>query len=234
MAERPLYVELVEESFKPRRWTNRANAVVFLLSYVFVGALRTFDPRGFYFYVLIFVLALALTFEKVRGTKRSLLELKDLRLREIAPQIPTGVGLGLLVAGSIVALGGGSLTLRISDWVAVLAVMANYYFVVAPIESLLQSWVWVQTLPFGLLVGQVMFAAIHPEVLIGGSIGFFVYALLAGVFLATLTAARYFGPRRFRKYFGLTSTIAAHGTLDTVFAVVVVTVSGLVVGPLGR
>ncbi len=227
---RPLYRQLVEESFHPRRWVRRANAVVFLLSYLFIGGLRYFAPGVFYLDVATFAVLVALVFEKVRGLDRSLLSLKDLRLLEIAPQIPAGLAVGLGVAIPLVVASG---PFRIQvDFVAFLLLAWASYAEIAPVESLLQSWVWPQVLPFGLVLGQVFFAAIHPEVLYHGNVGFFLWALGAGGLFAGMTALRYFGPVRFRRYFGLTSAIVAHGTVNTVLGSVFVILGGFQFGPL--
>jgi len=230
--ERPLYVELVRESFTPRLWVKKAHALTFLLSYVFLSALHAFEPGAFYPLLLIFVLLLAYTFEKTHGLRKSLIELPDLRVKEIAPQIPVGLGIGAALGAAILIGSGRPVEVRSMDFFAVLGLLWGMWIVVAPIESLLQAWVWPQVLPYGLIVGQVFFAVIHPQVLVDGNLYFGVYAFLAGVLFATLTALRYFGPRRSRKAFGLVTTIACHGAMNVVFGLLVVSVSGFELVPL--
>lgn len=89
------------------------------------------------------------------------------------------------------------------------------WFVVAPVETWLQAWVWPLVYPLGPISAQVAFVALHGARAMEPA--FAIYAFLMGLAFWAMTYTRYrYAGRRIARWFGPIAAWSAHATLNSI------------------
>jgi len=221
MAENEI-VRLTRETMFPRSWSASAITLMFISTPPFIALwLHVSSSDATAGYAVLFLMAVThfLLFAWSRGTStgdmaRRLILRSGWFLRDVPLQLVTGM---LPVAGIVAfmwVIGAGRL--NSPDLIGVaLPLVAFFWFVSVPIETLLQAWVWPMAFPFGPVTAQVAFLFLHGAR--ASDAGFAVFVLMAGTYFWLLSFLRYLNHSRpgVSRWFGPVAAWSAHATWNT-------------------
>lgn len=213
---------LTKEAMDPRTWSSTALVLTFLSSAPFIALFvvvasvpHPYAATAAYAVLFAWAIVLVLLLAWSRGTptvdtaKRIMLR-SGWFLRDLPLQFLTGfivVALPILVMWSVTRP-----TLRAPPAEAVLVLVGFIWVVSAPIETLLQAWVWPMVLPFGPVAAQVAFVFLHGARAFDPN--FAIAAFTLGLVFWALTYLRYVNWSGSR-YFGPVAGWTAHATWNT-------------------
>jgi hypothetical protein len=232
------YVDAIKDSMNPQRWVASALTLMFLASPLFVelfllvqdlpsphAAGASYAVLFLWAFVLFSLFAWSRGPSTIDVAKRFLLR-SGWHVRDVLPQGIAGSGIVfLLIAPWWLMLNPG---LRAFTWPDVLPKILFTWVIAAPVETLLQAWVWPIAFPFGPITAQLVFVALHGERALDPA--FAIVAFLLGSAFFLLCFLRYVLPgasaregdpvRGSARFFGPIAASSGHATWNTLLMLV--------------
>lgn len=216
------YSEAVRDTMVPEKWIASAVSLTLLSTPVFIELFLFVRDSGsvhaavasygvlFLWGVVLFLLFAWSRPGSTGDVARRLFVTSGWHLRDAAPQWVTGTAIVVAVAAVPWLL--LRPPMRAIDWGAAIPQVLYTWAIVAPIETLLQAWIWPIVFPFGPITAQLVFVALHGARALDPV--FAIVAFTMGLAFFMLVYLRHVQWRHAR-LFGPFAASSAHATWNT-------------------